>query len=424
MRLTTTALLTLAAFALTAKAFVIPLGRITSGPDPTKRALEARHDGHRGHGHGRYGKHRSSDEHNQQGPNDPQGKQGEDVQYEGNVVTVYTTVTGSPPQQTSVDHSEGQADCQGGQEGQEEQREASQLPTEQEKIESAKAEYQSPPLNDQTETPPESKETGGEEAGHLEQADSAQVKTANNGETKVPPAPSQEPENFKKPTEAPADHGDTEEGYQQDGTSDKSKDKEAPAGNNNNNPSGGSPHSEVPDDPVPQAKRAEGNPTGGNVLTPDEQQKILALHNSIREANGQPKLEWDGKLATFSAGWTRKCVAHDEHSGGKYGENMGGASGRPDPVGFVKMWTDEAVNYNCKKPRFGGDTGHYTALIWKDVKYVGCSLQECATMGNGDASMPWHWTCNYWPAPNDMSDEMARFKENIPCSKNKPEELA
>ncbi|KAJ9110931.1 hypothetical protein QFC20_002697 [Naganishia adeliensis] len=62
----------------------------------------------------------------------------------------------------------------------------------------------------------------------------------------------------------------------------------------------------LPDAPVPDAKKPEGQPTGGNVLTTDEQQKVLGLHNAIREANGVPKLEWDDKLAKYSAGWTHK----------------------------------------------------------------------------------------------------------------------
>jgi uncharacterized protein YkwD len=100
------------------------------------------------------------------------------------------------------------------------------------------------------------------------------------------------------------------------------KKQDSPNGKPGDNPqsdkdsSSGTSHFEVPDSPVPDAKKPEGKPTGGNVLTSNEQQQVLALHNAIREANGVPKLEWDDKLAKFSAGWTNKCVAHSEHSGG------------------------------------------------------------------------------------------------------------
>lgn len=75
-------------------------------------------------------------------------------------------------------------------------------------------------------------------------------------------------------------------------------------------------HSEVPSAEVPVPKQPEGKAEGTNLLIQSDQENLVALHNTIREANGQGKLEWDDKLAEFAAGWTAKCVSHHDHSGG------------------------------------------------------------------------------------------------------------
>lgn len=305
MRLSSTTLLALAALSYTSKAFVIPLGRVTSAPKPTKRALMERHERCHGHGHGRHGQHGPPGQQNQEG-------QGQDGQQGGNVVTVYTTVTGSPPEQTSSDSSGDGKGCKDGKKGPVTHQEATQTPPEQGANEPPKAEDQSPPIMEQTETPSDPNETGGEGSGDSKQL--PQMKTANEEKLGIQAVQPKESENTQQPAEPPANNGDSGEAKKQDSPPDKGEEKDKPADDNNDQRSAS--HSDIPDDPVPQAKKAEGKPTGGNVLTSDEQQKVLALHNSIREVNGQPKLEWDDKLASFSSGWMNKCVSHRDHSGG------------------------------------------------------------------------------------------------------------
>jgi uncharacterized protein YkwD len=312
MRLSHTTLFALAALCYTSQAFVIPLGRVTSAPSPTKRALVGRHERDRGHGHGRHGQHGPSGQQNQGAPSDQQEGHAQDGQQGGNVVTVYTTVTGSPPEQTSSDSSGDRKECKGGKKGPEEHQEAAQTPPEQGPNEPPKAEDQSPPVMGQTETPLDPKDTGREGSDDAKQPQP--LTAANNGEMGIQAAQRKQSEDSKGQEEPPANNGDSGEAKKQDPPAKPEDEAKPPADTHNDQ--GGASHSDVPDDPVPQAKKAEGNPTGGNVLTSDEQQKVLALHNSIREANGQPKLEWDDKLASFSAGWMNKCVSHHDHSGG------------------------------------------------------------------------------------------------------------
>lgn len=73
----------------------------------------------------------------------------------------------------------------------------------------------------------------------------------------------------------------------------------------------------IPSTQVPRTNLA-GKAIGVNALTPEKQQRMVELHNLIREANGQTPLGWSDKLASFGDGWTAQC-ALGIHSGGYAG---------------------------------------------------------------------------------------------------------
>ncbi|KAJ9105038.1 hypothetical protein QFC19_003669 [Naganishia cerealis] len=78
--------------------------------------------------------------------------------------------------------------------------------------------------------------------------------------------------------------------------------------------SGGS-HNNVPEVSAPSLKSDQvGIPVGGNMVSQDMQNELVRLHNALRGANGQGDVQWDDKLARYSAGWMNKC--RWEHSGG------------------------------------------------------------------------------------------------------------
>ena len=105
---------------------------------------------------------------------------------------------------------------------------------------------------------------------------------------------------------------------------------------------------------------------------------ILAVHNQERAAVGVPPLTWSDTLAASAQTWAEHLIAIGkiEHSTGQsYGENLawaGPPSANTQP-GLAQSWADEKKNYVPGTP---GDfsTGHYTQMVWKDTKQVGCGF--------------------------------------------------
>ncbi|KAF3604472.1 hypothetical protein F2Q69_00034042 [Brassica cretica] len=88
------------------------------------------------------------------------------------------------------------------------------------------------------------------------------------------------------------------------------------------------------------------------------------------------------------------------HSTGPYGENLFWGSGSDwTPTFAVESWTVEAKSYNhmtnsCE----GGMCGHYTQIVWRDTKRIGCARVVCE---NGAGVFI---TCNYDPPGNYVGE--------------------
>jgi len=147
--------------------------------------------------------------------------------------------------------------------------------------------------------------------------------------------------------------------------------------------------------------------------------KILKQHNKLRSKHFNSPLIYSQKLADKSQKWaihlakTGGCKMVHSHDG--YGENLFWASTsirktkkstdkewtvfrsaqKIDSAKPVQDWYDEIKFYNyekstCKK---GEMCGHYTQVVWKDSKEVGCAAFTC-----DDFSQV--WVCKYYPAGN------------------------
>lgn len=75
---------------------------------------------------------------------------------------------------------------------------------------------------------------------------------------------------------------------------------------------------------------------------------------------------------------------------------------------MVKGWYDEIGLYNFAAPIFEPATGHFTQMVWKDTKKVGCAFTPSKGPRGGI-----YLTCNYDPPGNWVGE----FVDNVPVPK-------
>lgn len=137
---------------------------------------------------------------------------------------------------------------------------------------------------------------------------------------------------------------------------------------------------------------------------------ILEAHNMYRKMAGVPSLEWDTGLASVAQAHSANCLF--EHSKKGYGENliMGNYNEPTDLAKAVTMWYGEICYYDFTKPGFSLSTGHYTQVVWKGTRYVGCGYTECK---NGVKPFNKYqagiMVCEYYPPGNVLT----LFDDNV-----------
>jgi hypothetical protein len=126
---------------------------------------------------------------------------------------------------------------------------------------------------------------------------------------------------------------------------------------------------------------------GGTVQRADFNARLLASHNAERARIGVPVLEWDPALAADARAWADDLAAsgrfeHSPDEPGKalQGENLWAGTPRAySPEAMVALWSAEKVDYrpgvfpNNSRSGDVEHVGHYTQLIWRDSRRVGCA---------------------------------------------------
>lgn len=158
----------------------------------------------------------------------------------------------------------------------------------------------------------------------------------------------------------------------------------------------------------PPADEADKPAAGGGI----DAQAMLAAHNGERDQHGLPRLIWSDRLSAQAEDWAKylavrnKCIM--QHSGTSHGENIYYAgpkvwsNGRRElnivqATRPVEMWLAEEQWYHpasgqCSAPE-GESCGHYTQIVWRDTKEVGCGMAVCPNKAQ-------IWVCRYNPAGN------------------------
>ena len=148
----------------------------------------------------------------------------------------------------------------------------------------------------------------------------------------------------------------------------------------------------------------------------EEEDIMLTEHNLYRRRHGVPDLTYDRDLARASSSWcdtlaTTNTFEHSDQSEveGGYGENLYYSYGMPldkVPAKAVKVWYDEIELYDFSNPGFSFPTGHFTALIWRDTKKVGCAVTDPSI----NVQKKSYACCQYLPPGNWQGE----FEENVP----------
>jgi hypothetical protein len=126
---------------------------------------------------------------------------------------------------------------------------------------------------------------------------------------------------------------------------------------------------------------------GGTAMRADLNQRLLAAHNAERAAVGVAPLQWNDQLAADARGWAMELAATGrfEHSPDEPGQEPQGENlwaGTPhafSPEAMVRLWVVEKRDYrpgvfpNNSRSGDVEHVGHYTQLIWRASREVGCA---------------------------------------------------
>lgn len=116
--------------------------------------------------------------------------------------------------------------------------------------------------------------------------------------------------------------------------------------------------------------------------------RVLVMHNAIRAQVGVPPLRWSARLEDDAGRWARYLAAtrrfhHDPD--GDEGENLWmGTRGAFRLETMVGDWASERRVFRPgrfpENSRTGNweDVGHYTQMVWRGTREVGCALARNA----------------------------------------------
>ncbi|XP_076818695.1 uncharacterized protein LOC143464666 [Clavelina lepadiformis] len=187
------------------------------------------------------------------------------------------------------------------------------------------------------------------------------------------------------------------------------------------------PATQPPFTPFPnQPSPGSGNPPPQS----DFAKECFDRHNFFRAVHNTPALQWDPTLASFAQKWANFLLAaapdHPNqprpgtrrtpnwpHSEGKgvyrarnAGENIAwdkSTDGSPAWESVLR-WYAEIFDYNKNNPTrssSGNPVGHYTQMLWKDTKYLGCARAVDNLQSNGRFTLQSSYTvAHYAPAGN------------------------
>ena len=133
------------------------------------------------------------------------------------------------------------------------------------------------------------------------------------------------------------------------------------------------------------------------------EEEMLAAHNVVRQQVSVPRLGWSRKLAAVAQKWADHLLAtgrFEHQANNPHGENLFEARGQEaTPLDVVAAWAAEAYEYDYRTNTCRGRCGHYTQLVWRTTREVGCAsasrglrqvvVCEYSPPGNWVGQRPW-----------------------------------
>jgi len=136
---------------------------------------------------------------------------------------------------------------------------------------------------------------------------------------------------------------------------------------------------------------------GGDPGLSSDFTEMLSDHNGFRAQQCAGPLAWSGSLAQAAQAYANSCPSngnggfkHDPNRG-QVGENLFWGPGT-NARQAVKWWFDEIRDYDFNNPVWSAAVGHFTQVVWKDSRELGCGVANC--------SGTLLWVCRYSPPGN------------------------
>jgi uncharacterized protein YkwD len=133
---------------------------------------------------------------------------------------------------------------------------------------------------------------------------------------------------------------------------------------------------------------------------------LLEAHNQHRAKHCAAPLVWSTAVAKSAQKWADTLAARGcafEHSQTPYGENLAaGTVGALGPADAVGMWYAEVAKYDFRRGKFSMATGHFTQLVWRGSRSLGCGTSKCKGMQI--------WVCQYDPPGNVQGQYQVNVK--------------
>ncbi len=144
-------------------------------------------------------------------------------------------------------------------------------------------------------------------------------------------------------------------------------------------------------------------------VTQSQRNTILNLHNLIRTHYNLPKLVWDMGIEKQAQSWANSLAksgvfAHSSSSFRKgmwenlYASMSSGQKSILSGSDAVTTWINEWEYYDYKSNtcRSGAVCGHFTQIVWKNTKKIGCGQSTRKKW----IMTTLYWVCQYDPPGN------------------------